>query len=49
MVPGIDYTRYWIEVMSNRWDVEIREYQHWALSWYLRGGIFRPVAALGHR
>ena len=39
-VPGMDYTAHWCDLAWERWRVKVREYQHWNVCYYLRGGIF---------
>ena len=40
-LPGLDYTRHWIEFAERRFQIKVRSYQHWGLSYYLRRGVFR--------
>lgn len=44
LLPGLDYYEFWKEYARRRWQVEVLEYQHWALSWYIRRGIFKLAA-----
>jgi 3'-phosphoadenosine 5'-phosphosulfate sulfotransferase (PAPS reductase)/FAD synthetase len=42
-LPGLDYTRHWVEFAQRRWSVTVREYQHWGITYYLRRGVFRAA------
>lgn len=44
LIPGMDYTAFWRDFAWRRWQVRVREYQHWALSWFFRRGTFRLYA-----
>lgn len=44
LLPDLDYTRFWVDYAKKRWGVTVDVYQHWALNWYIRRGVFRKWA-----
>lgn len=44
LLPDMDYTRFWVDYAKKRWGVTVDVYQHWALNWYIRRGLFRKWA-----
>ena len=43
-LPGLDFTQALIDYCRERWDVELRVYQHFIISYFLQNGVFcEPV------